>query len=177
MDKGTSSLLQHYIAVLIRLTEKLQRTSLKHNPAALHNYFQSLLETAKAQGAGPEQIQSLAAAKRAMQVQTKIADKKDRRINESTILIQVVNEVKRELTRRNKLSHFERAREEEKPSQLYNILLRKVPLEIKEKAPAQLPTPSWRSRGALFPENLKAIVILVKIILQSGCVSSIAHDN
>ncbi|XP_075264058.1 uncharacterized protein LOC142355938 [Convolutriloba macropyga] len=170
--------LQEKIDQLITLTEQLQKTSLKHNPAALQNYFQSLLQTAKAQGASPNQIQSLTAAKRAMQVQTNIADKKNKQMNESAILIDVVNDVKTELTRRNKLSHIQRAEEEEKECKLYNKLRSKLPQEIKEKAPKKL-TEGFLGvkKGALFSDNLKAVVMLVKIILETGSITSIAQNN
>jgi hypothetical protein len=74
--------------------------------------------------------------------------------------------------RRKKLKPHERAREEEKPCSLYNDLREKLPAEIQKKAPEPLKKEGMLegllSSGALYPENLQAIVKLVQVVLRDG---------
>ena len=173
--------LQGHIKTLINLSEKLKKISLRHNPLALRNYLLSLLQTAKTQGASPSQIQSLEAATRAMMLQENVARDSQSPYNESQILIEVLTKVRAELTRRTKLPHLERIKEEKKPCSLYNKLYDQVPQEIRNKSPSKLSkarnipgTGKVVKNGALFPENLKAIVKMITVILKSGSVHSIA---
>ena len=173
--------LQGHINTLVDLSGKLKKISLRHNPHALKNYLMTLLDTAKAQGASPSQIQSLQAAARAMMVQENVARDSQSPYNESQVLIKVLTQVRMELLRRTKLPHRERVKEEEKPSSLYNKLYDQVPLEIQCKSPKKL-SEAFNigvtvKKGALFPENLKAIVKMITVILKSGSVHSIASGG
>ena len=172
--------LKSLIDDLVAITEKLKRQSLKHNPSALLNYLKTLVKTAKAQGASPDQLAALNAAKNAMLVQDNIARGNSRGFNESQVLSQVVEKVKKELERRNCLSPMDRAAEEERPCKLYNQLLEKLPWEIQLKAPPKLQEksklPLVGSDGALFPENLRAIVQLLKVILKTGSVTAVHSE-
>ena len=177
---GLQDTLTSLIDDLVAITEKLKHQSLKHNPSALLNYLKTLVKTAKAQGASPEQLEALTAAQNAMLVQDNIARGNLRGFNESQVLSQVVEEVKEELERRNRLSHMDRAAEEKRPCKLYNQLLQKLPGEVQLKAPPKLreksKLPLVGSDGALFPENLRAIVQLLKVILKTGSVTAVHSE-
>ncbi|RYO90514.1 hypothetical protein DL766_004045 [Monosporascus sp. MC13-8B] len=51
---------------------------------------------------------------------------------------------------------------------MYNDLREKLPIEIRDKAPEPLRMESMFSRGALYPENLQAVVKLVQVVLKDG---------
>ena len=178
--------LKKHIDSLVEITEKLRNESLKHNPNALLNYLRTLVKTAEAQGATPEQLETLTAARNAMMVQTNVARGHLTGFNEPTLLAQIVGDVRKELKRRSNLSHHERAAEEEEPCNLYNNLRAKLPRELQDKAPPELEkfhksrahmfTSKFDTKGALFPENLKAIVQLLKLILKTGKVTAVHSD-
>ena len=181
------NILKKHIETLVEITEQLKKESLKHNPNALLNYLKSLVKTAKAQGATPEQLETLTAAQNAMMVQTNVAVRGHSiGFNESTLLAQIVEEVRTELKRRSKLSPHDRAAEEKLPCNLYNNLRQKLPLELLDKAPPELKefqksrahmlTSKFDTKGALFQENLKAIVQLLKLILKTGKVTAVHSD-
>ena len=57
--------LKGYIDALVKVTDTRKKESLKHNPSVQLNYWETLLRTAKQQGASPEQIETLNGAKNA----------------------------------------------------------------------------------------------------------------
>ena len=175
--------LKNHIDTLVEITENLKNESLKHNPAALLNYLKTLVKTATAQGASPKQIEALTGAQKAMMVQENVAKGCASGFNESQVLSEVVEEVRKELERRNNLSHMQRAVEETLPCNLYNTLLQRLPITLQSKAPAKLKEPKksnigkyWNKEEALFPENLKAIVQLLKVILKTGSVTAVHSE-
>ena len=178
--------LKQHIDSLVEITEQLKKESLMHNPNALLNYLKSLVKTAKAQGATPEQLETLTAAQNAMMVQNNVAGGHSTGFNESTLLAEIVKKVRTELKRRSNLSHNERVAEEERPCNLYNKLRRMLPEQLLDKAPPELQefqksrahilTSRFDTKGALFPENLKAIVQLLKLILKTGKVTAVHSD-
>ena len=124
---------------LVEITKKLKHQSLKHNPSALLSHLKTLVETAKAQGASPEQRPASNAAKNVMLVEDSISPGNSRKFNESQVLSQVVEEVKKELERRNRLSHMDRAAKGKRTCIFYNQLLEKLLSEVQKKAPQKPP--------------------------------------
>lgn len=61
-----------------------------------------------------------------------------------------------------------RAAEEEKPCNLYNVLRERLPAEVKNKAPPALKGENFFSRGDRYPENLKAVIMLIQLVLKDG---------
>ncbi|KAK3374652.1 hypothetical protein B0H63DRAFT_452500 [Podospora didyma] len=58
--------------------------------------------------------------------------------------------------------------QERKPSSLYNNLRMKLRLDLMKKATPSLRTVSLTSNGALYPENLTAVVSLGELVLKDG---------
>ena len=87
------------------------------------------------------------------------------------------------MNRRMELKPRERATEEAKSCSLYNDLRMHLPPDIQRKAPDPLKVKSvsWMGRskaGALYPENLQAVVKLVQVVLKDGgVVAALAAAN
>ncbi|PNP59433.1 hypothetical protein THARTR1_00923 [Trichoderma harzianum] len=175
---GLQEGLRDDIILLVKLTEKLKSTALLHDPNAILNYVEILIKTARAQGAAPEQITQLTTAKKTLL----LARELQHRGNSATLGLQtlpeVLSKVREEMDRRMRLKPRERAKEEKKSCSLYNSLRDELPGVIRKKAPEPLRVKTWRSDGALYPENLRAVVKLVRVILEDGgVVAELAAAN
>ncbi|KAM0330220.1 hypothetical protein ACHAQA_004395 [Verticillium albo-atrum] len=153
---------------LAKLSDELTDTALRHDPAGLISYIETLIQTARVRGAPPAQLAQLATAKNTLVLVREIKGKGKGATRDSGILLDVVGAVRVEMDRRMKLSSNERAAEEKKPCTLYNDLFVKLPVEIQLLAPARLSTQGTLTRGALYPENLQAVVTLVQVVLKDG---------
>jgi hypothetical protein len=159
----------HDIEDLAALTEKLKNTALRHNPEALLNYVETLIQTARARGAPAEQLVQLTTAKNTLVLAAQIREHGAQgATRDSTVLQDVLGAVQWEMRRRRDLQHHARAKEEKKSCDLYNRLLDSLPRELKDKAPAPLKEAGLLSQGALYPDNLKAVVKLVQLVLTDG---------
>ncbi|KAH7161115.1 hypothetical protein EDB81DRAFT_943841 [Dactylonectria macrodidyma] len=160
------------ILYLAQLTEKLMSKALLHDPAALITYIETLIHTARANGAPPEQINQMATAKATLLLAREVKDRGASATRDSQTLLQVLRAVRQEMKRRMGLDPSERAREEEKPCSLYNDLREKLPPEIRRRALEPLKTEGLLkglfSSSARYPENLQAIVTLVQVVLKDG---------
>ena len=160
------------INILIELTEKLNNVALKHNPEALLNYLDILVKDARARGLHAEQLQALIKAKESMRVSV-FAKTRGRNYTSFSVIL-VLNKVKAELERRNKLGYYKRLAEENLPCNFYNNLRLYLPKDILELAPPKLELSTFQRFGIgsatqiTFKENLKAIVLLVQILLKKG---------
>lgn len=174
------NVLRSHIDTLVEITEHLNNESLKHNPRALNNYLKYLVKTAKAQGATPEQLDALEAFG-TMVLRQNVATGHPNSVNESKVLAEILNDILKELERLSQLSPNDRAAEEELPCNLYNHLRKKLPAELQKKAPAELES-SHQSLAHNGPkrfdktENLKAIIQLLKIILETGKATAVHSE-
>ncbi|KAI2471704.1 hypothetical protein F4781DRAFT_386374 [Annulohypoxylon bovei var. microspora] len=172
--------LRNDILFLAQLTEKLMKTALLHDPTALIKYIQTLILTARARGAPPAQLVQLTTAKNTLLLVLVLKKRGVEATLESKILLQVLSTVREEMQRRKELQPRDRAKEEEKSCSLYNGLREKLPAEIRQKAPKPLKE-AWLMglvSGASYPENLKAIVKLVQVVLRDGgVVAALVGDN
>jgi GTP-binding protein EngB required for normal cell division len=160
--------LSYDILSLARLTEKLMNTALLHNPNALLKYIERLIDTAKAKHAPTEQINQLNTAKNTLLLLHKVKEQGVEATRDSHILFQIIDKVREEMNSRMQLAPKVRAQEEEKPCNLYNKLHAQLPPEIRSQAPAPLKERGFISLGARYPDNLKAIVKLVRVVLNDG---------
>ncbi len=164
--------LRRDIEELAALTEKLKNTALLHNPAALLNYVEALIQTARVRGAPAEQLVQLATAKNTLMLAAQIKQHgMQGATRDSTVLLDVLGAVQNEMKHRMALQPRARAEEEAKPCGLYNRLRNNLPDELKAKAPPSLKEQGFLglySKGALYPENLKAVVKLVQLVLTDG---------
>ncbi|RYP23820.1 hypothetical protein DL765_000897 [Monosporascus sp. GIB2] len=160
--------LRNDILELAKLSEELTSTALLHDPTGLISYMETLIQTARARGADPAQLVQLATAKNTLILVREVKGKGEGATRDSKILLDVIGGVRKERERRMKLSPNERAKEEEKSCTMYNDLREKLPLEIRDKASEPLRMESMFSRGALYPENLQAVVKLVQVVLKDG---------
>lgn len=157
------------IEELAALTEKLKNTALRHNPEALLNYVDTLIQTARAQGAPAEQLVQLTTAKHTLVLAAQIREHGAQgATRDSTVLQKVLGAVQGEMQRRRDFEHQARAEEETKSCSLYNQLLDNLPRDLKDKAPAPLKEAGIFGQGALYPDNLKAVVKLVQLVLTDG---------
>jgi 50S ribosome-binding GTPase len=156
------------ILYLAQLTEKLMNTALLHDPSALINYIETLIQTSRARGGPPEQLMQLTTAKNTLILVREVKERGVETTFESQILLQIIRAVRTEMHRRKELKPRDRAREEEKPCNLYNDLREKLPPEIQKKAPELLRKEGYFFSGAYYPENLQAIVKLVQVVLRDG---------
>ncbi|ORY01737.1 hypothetical protein BCR34DRAFT_605816 [Clohesyomyces aquaticus] len=160
--------LRNDIRYLAELTEKLKQTALLHDPAALIKYIELLITTARAGGAPMAQIVQLTTAKKTLLLVSEVKRRGKKATQDSQTLLDVMGAVQKEMRRRKRLGAQERAKEEEKPCTLYNDLREKLPDEILSKAPKRLKTFGLFEKGALYPENLHAVVKLVQVVLKDG---------
>ncbi|SPN99090.1 uncharacterized protein DNG_02127 [Cephalotrichum gorgonifer] len=165
--------LRNDILFLAKLTEKLKSTALLHDPTALLKYMETLILIARARGAPPEQLLQLTTAKNTLLLVREVRDRGAQATHESDILLQVLRSVRAEMYRRSEFQPLERAKEEKKVCGLYNDLYQRLPYEIKNKAPKPLKKKSSGmfsrfKRVALYPENLRAVVKLVQVVLKDG---------
>ncbi|RYP73509.1 hypothetical protein DL770_007759 [Monosporascus sp. CRB-9-2] len=156
------------ILELAKLSEELTNTALLHDPTGLIGYIETLIQTARARGAPPAQLVQLATAKNTLILVREVKGKGEGATRDSMILLDAIGAVYKEMERRMKLSPDKRAKEEEKPCTMYNDLREKLPAEIQDKAPGKLEMKGWFSKGALYPENLQAVVKLVQVVLKDG---------
>ncbi|KAL2148627.1 hypothetical protein VTH82DRAFT_2181 [Thermothelomyces myriococcoides] len=150
---------------LDKLSHELTQRALAHNPANLINYVDTLIKTARARNAPPEQLVQLSTARNTLIILDKVKDEEEGATQESSILLDVLRGVRDEMGRRMKLSAKDRAAEEQKPCTLYDDLCQKLPLELRNKAP-----PLFGPQSALYPANLKAVVRLVRVVLEDGSI-------
>ncbi|KAH7303384.1 hypothetical protein B0I35DRAFT_365004 [Stachybotrys elegans] len=168
------------ITYLADLTAEIKKTAIMHDPAALINYLECLIRTSKARGAPAEQLVQLTTAKNTLILIREVKDRGTRATTESRVLINVLGAVRKEMSKRMVMTASRRQKEESKPCTMYNNLLQTMPEEIKEKAPPLLERGSWRKwrQGALYRENLKAVIKLVKVVLRDGgVVAAIAAQS
>ncbi|KAK4145847.1 uncharacterized protein C8A04DRAFT_10268 [Dichotomopilus funicola] len=171
------------ILILAQMTEVLKSTALLHDPTALLGYIQTLILTARARGAPPEQLLQLTTAKNTLLLTLEVRKRGVQASVQSQVLLQVLGAVREEMHRRMKLQPRERATEEAKSCSLYNNLRECLPPEIQSKAPDPLKVKrvNWMGRtiaGALYPENLQAVVKLVQVVLKDGgVVAALAAAN
>ncbi|KAL8358016.1 hypothetical protein RB598_002685 [Gaeumannomyces tritici] len=160
--------LRRDILDLATLSEELTKTALLHDPTNLIKYIDTIIQTSRVQGAPATHLVQLATARNTLVLVREVKAKGQWATRDPMILAQVIGSVRKEMDRRMKLSPKERAAEEERPCSLYNDLRDGLPAEIKSKAPPKLEGRGLRSNGALYPENLKAIVKLVQLVLTDG---------
>ncbi len=160
--------LRRDILFLASLTAKLMDKALLHDPAALLKYIETLIQSARARGAPPEQIIQMTTAKKTLLLVREVKEHGVGATRDSQFLLQVLKSVQKEMKRRMALKPHERAKEERKPCNLYNDLYEQLPTEIKEKAPEPLKSAGYFSSGARYPENLQAVVKLVQVVLRDG---------
>ncbi|QPC72255.1 hypothetical protein HYE68_003007 [Fusarium pseudograminearum] len=160
--------LRNEMLELAKLTEKLMAKALLHNPSALLNYMDTLIAVATAQCYPTAQIVQLTTAKNTLLLLQKVKEQGTAASLESETLLDILGSVRIEMHRRMKLEMHERVREEKIPCRLYNTLREKLPPFIKDKAPAPLREKGMITKGELYPENLKAVVLLVKAVLKDG---------
>ncbi|CAK0899863.1 unnamed protein product [Prorocentrum cordatum] len=159
------------IRALAALTDELHQTALLHDPERFLKYLDTLIASAKARGASSEQLQALMSAKNTMKIAARAASAEGYTNAEPELLARATRNVRGEMKRRTQMGAKARAKEEEQPCDIYNKIYQSLPAPIREKAPVPL-----ASTGILFktapkwPENLKAIVKLMDVILQTGCV-------
>jgi hypothetical protein len=166
------TVLRQDILDLAELNDQLKETALMHDPSGLMNYVDLLITAAKAgvkEGSANETlVTQLTTARKTLQLLNELK-KKDKQIGgDLVILVDVLDLVRGEMTRRKALTANDRAAEERKPCSLYNDLRVKLPLDLMKKAPQPLKTESLMSKGALYEENLKAVVSLVELVLKDG---------
>ncbi|KAG8670725.1 hypothetical protein FPOAC1_003960 [Fusarium poae] len=168
------------ITYLAGLTDEIKKTAIMHDPEALINYLESLIRTSKARGAPAEQLVQLTTAKNTLILVREVKDRGTSATTESRVLIDVLGAVRKEMSKRMVMTASIRRQEESKLCTMYNNLLETLPQEIREKAPPPLEKQSWLkwSHGALYPENLKAVIKLVKVVLRDGgVVAAIAAQS
>ena len=178
---GLQKELRDDILFLALLTEKLKNTALLHDPTALLGYIQTLILTARARGAPPEQLLQLTTAKNTLLLVLEVRNRGVLASTESQVVLEVLGAVQQEMRRRMKLQPRERAREERKSCTLYNDLFKHLPPEIQINAPEPLKMNSFLGihiSGGLYPENLQAVVKLVQVVLKDGgVVAALATSN
>jgi hypothetical protein len=147
---------------LADLNDQLNATALQHDSAGLVNYVDMLIKTAQANKMSVDYLMQLNTARNTLKLLSELK-KNNRQIGQDlVILVQVLDDVRKEMDRRMKLSMNDRIDEEKKASSLYNNLRQQLPLDLKKKVPAAT------SDGALYSVNLKAVVELVRVILKDG---------
>ncbi|KAI2624052.1 hypothetical protein GGS21DRAFT_325573 [Xylaria nigripes] len=156
------------ILSLAKLSEELTSTALLHDRTALIEYVETLIQTARVRGAAAAQLAQLVTAKNTLILEREVHGKGEKATRDSRILLDIIGAVRTEMVRRMKLSHQERAKEEGKSCSIYNDLRERLPVEIRDKAPKLLKKEGLFSKGALYPENLRAVVKLVQIVLGDG---------
>lgn len=165
-------LLREEILILADLNDKLKETALMHDSTGLINYVDLLITAAKAGikegSANQTLITQLTTARKTLQLLKELKEKNKEIGGDLVILKDVLDLVLVEMERRKALSANDRAAEERKPSSLYNDLRAKLPLDLMKKAPPPLKAESMMSNGALYTENLKAVVVLVELVLKDG---------
>ncbi|KAF2791933.1 hypothetical protein K505DRAFT_350950 [Melanomma pulvis-pyrius CBS 109.77] len=150
---------------LAALTEKLMSIALLHEPGAHIKYVETLIATARSsRKMPPEQIAQMITAKNTLLILQQVKDRGQSSSLDSQTLLDVFERVKTEMTRRMHLESEVRLEEEKKPSSLYNDLRDKLPDHVKKKAPVSL------SKSALYPENLRSVVLLIKLMLSDGTI-------
>ncbi len=165
---------------LADLTAKLKDTAMLHDPTALIKYIQTLIQTARQLGAPPAQILQLTTAKKTLLLVLKVKEMGIEATSDSQTLLDILGKVEMEMNRRMALAPRERAAEEEKPCSLYNDLYETLPSKIRGLAPEKLQVPKGGtirtlyqgSTGAKYPENLQAVIKLIKVVLKDGGVVS-----
>ena len=158
---------------LAQLTETLNNIALLNDPQAFLNYLDMLIGSARARGASGQQLQALMSAKNTMSIAAKAASQGGFADAEPQLLADVTKKVCEEMKKRTQMSPKARAQEEEKPCNMYNTIYKTLPMWIQAKAPKPLATGGLFSCAAKYPENLKAIVKLMDVILKTGSVMSI----
>ncbi|CAK0910436.1 unnamed protein product [Prorocentrum cordatum] len=159
------------IRALAALTDELHQTALLHDPERFLKYLDTLIASAKARGASSEQLQALMSAKNAMKIAARAASAEGYTNAEPELLAKVTRYVRGEMKRRTQMGPLARAKEEEQPCDIYNKIYKSLPAPIREKAPAPPADTGYAFKKApKWPENLKAIVKLMDVILETGCV-------
>ncbi|KAK1490764.1 hypothetical protein CCUS01_14359 [Colletotrichum cuscutae] len=156
------------IIELADLSEQLTRRAMFNRGLGLIKYVERLISVAEARGAPKEQLEQLVTAKNTLILAAEIHRRGEGATRDSSILLNVMGAVQKEMRRRMVLSPNDRAKEGEMACNLYNDLCDKLPAEIKNKAPKPLKTSDTFSRGALYPANLQAVVTLVQLVLKDG---------
>ena len=171
---GLQKELRSDIVELAALTEKLKDTALRHNPESLINYIDSLLMSAKAQGATAEHLTQLTTAKKTLALAARMKADGGRGVSrDSSVLVTILTEVCDEMRSRVRLTPTERSEADKKPCTLYNKLHSKLPAEFQKNAPKPLREQGFLGftwKGASYSENLSAVAKLVQIVLRDGAV-------
>lgn len=179
------------ILFLAQLTDELMNTALVHNPDDLIEYIDTLIVTARQTGAPAEQVVQLNTAKNTFVVMREVKHQGKGAARLPETLVAVLGTVREEMKRRMNLEPNERAREEEIECTLYDELRLQLPPEICGKAPEALKktavfftnvankaraltstNPNPASGSPRYPENLRAVVKLVQVLLRDGSIVS-----
>lgn len=160
--------LQGEIMKLAKLSEELTETALLHDPSGLINYLETLFKTAQAQGAPSEHLAQLITAINTLILVCELKGKGETVTRDSSILLDVVGSVRKEMERRMNLTAMERAAEEERPCNLYNSLREQLTGSVKAKAPPALKINTGESQGARYSDNLKAVIKLIRLVITDG---------
>ncbi|KAJ1323455.1 hypothetical protein MN608_11610 [Microdochium nivale] len=160
--------LRDAIIELAELSNKLINSALRHDSSGLVNYIDTLILTARTQGAPPAQLIQLITARNTLVLIHTIKGKGRGATRDSIVLLEIIGSVRNEMQRRSRMKARERAEEEEKSCTMYNVMREELPNEIQHRAPSKLPTDGIFSKGARYNENLQAVVKLVKVILEHG---------
>ena len=153
---------------LAGLNDQLNATALLHDSTGLIHYVDVLITTAKTQNAPAEYLIQLNTARNTLKLLYELKQKNKQVGQDLKILVDVLADVRNEMQRRMSMTAENRAAEERKPCSLYNDLRQKLPLDLMNKAPPPLKTESATSKGALYEENLKVVVILVRLVPKDG---------
>ncbi|WKT40267.1 hypothetical protein QSH57_005073 [Fusarium oxysporum f. sp. vasinfectum] len=103
--------LRNEMLVLAQLTEKLMAKALLHNPSALLDYMETLVQTARAQNYPAAQIIQLTTAKNTLLLLKKVKEQGSAASLESQTLLDILGSVRTEMHRRMKLEMHQRVRE------------------------------------------------------------------
>jgi GTP-binding protein EngB required for normal cell division len=148
-----------HLQAMIKIQQKLENESLRHNPGVMLAYVDSLIEEQKEKGASELMLKSLTTAKRSLHLAVKAGELQ----RLENVKSDVLNFIKAELERRTKLSAQARAQEESKPSGFYNTVYAKVTkTSLEQKVPQRLP------KGSKFSDNLLKVGQFLKVLLADG---------
>lgn len=159
------------MAELAKLNAKLAEDALQHDSSALLKYVEDLIGIAKSQTNIDGYLTQLQTARKTLVLLSEIEKHSNTGAplaQDLTVLVEIMQDVRNEMSRRISLTVAEREFEEGKPSRLYNTLYARLPDHIQRKVPRPLLEETSRSAGALYKENLRAVVNLVHEILKDG---------
>ncbi|KAL7579154.1 hypothetical protein ACA910_019175 [Epithemia clementina (nom. ined.)] len=135
----------HLLNQAVDIQEELQAKSLRNNPRVALAYVESLIKMQEDRGASGEVLEALRQAKKQLRLQDEGKRQRDiYKANKDALQC-----IKDELERRSQLNYVERLNEETHPSDFYNQLLNKIPMEYRDKLP-----PPLKGNTGWFPGKL-----------------------